>query len=132
MSIKANINTDSHGNIIFHMQGRLTFEINLPFRQELMSLLDQFPSSLVTLDFQQIDFVGSSGIGIFVETINLVNKEKIRVKLINVQEEFTKVFKLYGLLHLNEILETWSEDFLSNVHSEDHFINKELYKIKQG
>jgi hypothetical protein len=36
----------------------------------------------------------SSGIGFFVETIQILNENKSRVKLANVKTEFLKVFKL--------------------------------------
>lgn len=96
MAMKAQIRTDSQGNITIHMNGGLDYENSLPLRQELQVLTQQNPASTITLDMHALDFVGSSGIGIFVETLQILNKNKEQIKLSNVKTEFMKVFKLYN------------------------------------
>lgn len=96
MAMKAQIRTDSQGNITVHMNGGLDYENSLPLRQELQVLTQQNPASTITLDMHALDFVGSSGIGIFVETLQILNKNKAQIKLSNVKTEFVKVFKLYN------------------------------------
>ena len=97
MSIKAQIKTDVQGNVILSMQGQLSFDVNIPLREELLELAQDLPRTQIIIDFKEIKFVGSSGIGVFVETINTLNKSEIRARLINVSEEFQKVFRLYKL-----------------------------------
>jgi anti-sigma B factor antagonist len=96
MAMKAQIRTDSEGNITVHMNGGLDYENSLPLRIELQELSQQNPASTITLDMFALDFVGSSGIGIFVETLQILNKNKAQIKLSNVKTEFMKVFKLYN------------------------------------
>ncbi len=96
MAMKAQIHTDSQGNIIVHMSGGLDYENSLPLRLELQELSKKNPASTITLDMNSLDFVGSSGIGIFVETLHILNKNKSQIKLSNVKTEFLKVFKLYN------------------------------------
>lgn len=96
MAMKAQIRTDSEGNITVHMNGGLDYENSLPLRLELQELTQQNPASTITLDMHALDFVGSSGIGIFVETLQILNKNKSQIKLANVKTEFLKVFKLYN------------------------------------
>lgn len=96
MAMKAQIRTDSQGNITVHMNGGLDYENSLPLRLELQELTQQNPASTITLDMHALDFVGSSGIGIFVETLQILNKNKSQIKLSNVKTEFLKVFKLYN------------------------------------
>ncbi|MBY0414420.1 MAG: STAS domain-containing protein, partial [Bdellovibrionales bacterium] len=69
MAMKAQIHTDSLGNIIVHMSGGLDYENSIPLRQELHELTVKNPTCTITLDMNGLDFVGSSGIGIFVETL---------------------------------------------------------------
>ncbi len=95
MSLKAQVRTDSLGNITVHMEGGLDFENSLPFRRELQGLIKDNPLSSVTLDMNGLDFVGSSGIGVFVETLRILNDKKSQIKLSNVKTEFLKVFKLF-------------------------------------
>jgi anti-sigma B factor antagonist len=96
MAMKAQIRTDSEGNITVHMNGGLDYENSLPLRTELQELTTQNPASKITIDMHSLDFVGSSGIGIFVETLQILNKNKSQIKLSNVKTEFMKVFKLYN------------------------------------
>lgn len=95
MSLKAQIRTDSIGNITVHMEGGLDFENSMPFRRELQGLIQENPLSTITLDMNGLDFVGSSGIGVFVETIKILNDKKKQIKISNVKTEFLKVFKLF-------------------------------------
>lgn len=96
MAMKAHIHTDSQGNITVHMNGGLDYENSLPLRLELQELSKKNPTSTITLDMHALDFVGSSGIGIFVETLHILNKNRSQIKLSNVKTEFLKVFKLYN------------------------------------
>lgn len=95
MSLKAQVRTDSMGNITVHMEGGLDFENSMPFRRELSSLMTENPLSTITLDLNRLEFVGSSGIGVFVETIKILNDKKKQIKIANVKTEFMKVFKLF-------------------------------------
>ncbi len=97
MSMQALIERDANGNIIVRMKGDLNYENSALFKNELQEILTENPTVGITLNMQNIDFVGSSGIGQFVDTIKKVNKDRTKVRLANVRAEFLKVFKLYKL-----------------------------------
>ncbi|MBY0517010.1 MAG: STAS domain-containing protein [Bacteriovoracaceae bacterium] len=98
MSMQAKMIRDAQGNIVIHMQGDLNYEHSIPFRQELQNLATNHPNATITIDLGAIDFVGSSGICHFVETLKLIKETNKRsIALDNVKLEFVKVFKLYGL-----------------------------------
>ena len=97
MSIKAKIRTDASGDITVHMEGGLNHQNNLPLRKELQEISSKNPSALITLDLLRLDFVGSSGIGFFVETIKIINTGRNRVLISNIKPEFLRVFQLFGL-----------------------------------
>lgn len=125
MSIMANVYVDVYGNITIQMEGILDYEISSPFRKELTSFLVSYPTSTLTLDFQCVEFVGSSGINIFVETVNQLNKSyNQRLKLINVRSEFVKIFKLYQLENIGENLLAQDRDKHKGDASKGH--NNEL------
>ena len=117
MSMKARVSTDALGNITVHMEGDLDFENNSPLQQELESLTKDNPSSTVTIDMHGLEFVGSSGIGMFVDTIRSINKRREQIKMSNVKTEFLRVFKLYDM------------DFLEII--EDQFDNDETMNLSQ-
>lgn len=96
MSMKAQINTDASGNITILMEGSLNYENSMPLRLELNSLVKEYPNATITVDMHSLDFVGSSGICHFVETMKSLEKSDAQIKLQNVKIEFVRVFKLYN------------------------------------
>ncbi len=116
MAMKAQIHTDSEGNIIVHMSGGLDYENSIPLRMELQDLTVKNPACTITLDMHSLDFVGSSGIGIFVETLHMLNKDRTQVKLSNVKTEFLKVFKLYNFDAFKLIEKEFDNDETENLN----------------
>lgn len=97
MSMKANILRDASGNIIVHMQGDLNYDHSDSLRNELQSIANQNTNARITIDIGGIDFVGSSGICHFVETVKYLKEgRKLNVALSNVKPEFLKIFRLYS------------------------------------
>jgi anti-sigma B factor antagonist len=111
MSMKANVLRDANGNIIVHMQGDLNYDHSLPLRNELQHIADNNPQASITIDLGAIDFVGSSGICHFVETIKyLKESRKSNVSLSNVKPEFLRIFKLYSLNEADYVAELMNFD----------------------
>lgn len=125
MSMKANILRDALGNITVQMEGDLGFEHGIPFQNELQSLLSDNPHAKITVDLGGLDFVGSSGICHFVETVEILNKKtNNRIGLSNVGKDFKKIFRLFDLNEANII---WDELGLDNDQTQDlnsHFGNR--------
>lgn len=122
MSMKSNVLRDANGNIIIHMEGQIEYEYSIPFRDQLARLVKDNPNINVTIDLGKVDFVGSSGICHFVETIKMINNSKAdTLSLSNVRSEFMKVFKLYNLGNEEILIEHFDMDndetyYLNNVH----------------
>jgi anti-sigma B factor antagonist len=98
--MKATILRDAMGNITVQMQGDLDYEHSNPLRDQLKDLANDNPNARITVDLGGVDFVGSSGICHFVESIQLINKKKNdlnKMTLSNVSQEFRKIFKLYSI-----------------------------------
>ncbi|MBT3981876.1 MAG: STAS domain-containing protein [Bacteriovoracaceae bacterium] len=119
MSIRATITTDANGDITVQMHGGLEYDYSVPLKEDLLELAEQNPHSRITLDMQGVDFVGSSGIGNFVDTLRHLNRDKTQVNLQNVKEEFVKVFKLYTFdisTYINDQFETDETRHLQLIH----------------
>ncbi len=110
MGLKAQILTDSMGNITIQMKGVLDYENTLPFREELNQMSKKNPTCIITLDMQALEFVGSSGIGHFVETLKILNEKNSLIKLANVKSEFLRVFKLYEGSSLEAMITKFDSD----------------------
>jgi len=111
MSMKANILRDANGNIVVHMQGDLNYDLTYPLRQELHQIAKNHPHSKITIDLAATDFVGSSGICHFVETIKILKEnQKTDVRLTNVKPEFLKIFKLLSINEADYVAELMDFD----------------------
>ena len=111
MSMKANVLRDANGNIIVHMQGDLNYDNSYPLRNELQLLANDNPNTKITIDLSAIDFVGSSGICHFVETMKLMKEtQRHNINLSNVKPEFLKIFKLYSLNEADYVAELMNFD----------------------
>ena len=114
MSMKAHTRTDSRGNLTVYLEGGLSFDNISVFKRKLELLLQSNPGSTITLDFYKLDFVGSSGIAFFVETIKEVSQKSPNLKISNIRSEFCRIFKKHGV-NLSEIV-TENADFIDSPH----------------
>ena len=108
--MKAQIRTDALGDITIHLEGGLDYENYTYLKRELEGIVAQNPSSIITLDLHKMDFVGSSGIGLFVDTIKGLNKDRDNIRLMNVKAEFLKIFKLYGIDMMKALIHEFEHD----------------------
>ncbi len=111
MTMKANVLRDANGNIIVHMQGDLNYDHSAPLRDELQMIARQNPNSNITIDLGAIDFVGSSGICHFVETVKYLKEGRsANVNLSNVKPEFLRIFKLMSMNEADYVAELMNFD----------------------
>jgi anti-sigma B factor antagonist len=90
--------TDSSSNentIYYLMPQSLDYENNHMIRLHLLTVARDYPQHTIILDFNEMDFVGASGIGILVETLKQVRLQVKMLKVIHLKTEFIKVFRLY-------------------------------------
>lgn len=116
--MRAHVSTDATGNITVHMKGDLDYDNNIPLRNELEFLMKKHPNSTITVDMDGMDFVGASGIGIFAETIRLLNKKKDQIRLCNVKTEFMRVFKLYNFDAMAAVIHQFENDDTENLNQQ--------------
>jgi len=109
MPLEASVHTDAIGNLTVQLMGSLDYENNIPLKGQLEILVEKNPLSKVTLDMHFLDFVGSSGIGHFVELVNSLNTPHIRIYLANVKPEFIKVFKLFNILGVDQVVKDFHD-----------------------
>ncbi len=115
MSMKANTQTDAWGNITIHMNGKLSICNSEQFEDELRNIMGENPTSLITLNLNSLDFVGSSGISPFINSVKRLNMVKDQIRLSNVKSEFLKVFKLFDLKSLEDIIIDFDNDETDNL-----------------
>ncbi len=125
MSIKAEIMRDSMGNIIVQMKGDINYDNTIPLRSELTELIDHYPEAQIQIDMAGMEFIGSSGINHFVETLQIIKKQcRQKITLSNVDPDFVRVFKLYGLEEASLIMNSFDMDSDETRSLNIHFGNR--------
>lgn len=87
--------------VVVTMDGRLDFETNGPLREELSKLIgtqrntDSTPKKII-FNLENLEFVGSSGISSFVQTMKEFNASvPNKPRYCNVKSEFKRVIKAF-------------------------------------
>jgi anti-anti-sigma factor len=86
--------------IVVSMEGRLDFETHLPLREDLNKIMrqaqtDTTPKKII-FDLENLEFVGSSGISSFVQTLREFNASvDTKPRYCNVKSEFRRVIKAF-------------------------------------
>lgn len=88
------------GNLVINLQGDLDIEATEIIEEELMVEI-QNSTGEVELNFQNIDFVDSSGIGLLISLTTSLKETNRKPTITNISEDVKMVFTL---LQLDEIL----------------------------
>lgn len=87
--------------VIVTIDGHLDFETHVPFREDLAKLLsdsshnDSVPKKFI-FNLENLEFVGSSGISSFVQTLKDFNSNApMKPKYCHVKSEFRRIIKAF-------------------------------------
>lgn len=86
--------------IVVSMDGRLEFDTHIPLRDELVKIIkdtktDSTPRNII-FNLEKLEFVGSSGISTFVQTLKDFNTQVPNgPRYCNVKSEFKKVIRVF-------------------------------------
>jgi len=83
---------------------RLDEKIASPVRDELSELFGK-PNVRVAFDLDGINFIDSSGFGVFLSAMRAAGNNNGQFKICNVSSEIVELFKLLQLHHVLEIYE---------------------------
>ena len=86
--------------VVVTMDGHLDFETHLPLRENLSKIIDNSKTDSVPkkiiFNLEKLEFVGSSGISSFVQTLKDFNSSSpTRPKYCNVKSEFQRIIKAF-------------------------------------
>lgn len=86
--------------IVVEMDGKLDFETYVPLREDLDRLMDQTKTDSVPkkiiFNLEKLEFVGSSGISSFVQTLKEFNENApTKPRYCHVKSEFRRIIKAF-------------------------------------
>ena len=97
--------------IVVTMDGKLDFETYVPLREDLSKLMSTPPTDCVPkkiiFNLEKLEFVGSSGISSFVQTLKEFNANSpMKPRYCHVKSEFRKIIKAFDEADLFEFYDT--------------------------
>lgn len=95
MAIKTSVRKDGD-TVIVSVTGFLDFETSDSFRDNLLKIQNQAADSQVVFDLGDLQFVGSSGISAFIQTLRDFNGRAVtRPRYANVRSEFRRIITAF-------------------------------------
>lgn len=97
--------------IVVSMDGMLDFGTHVPLREDLSKLLatskrDTVPSKII-FNLEKLEFVGSSGISSFVQTLkDFTTGAQTKPRYCNVKSEFRRIIKAFDEEEIFEFFDT--------------------------
>ncbi len=100
MSVKIEF---SDNTVIAYLEGELDHHTAKPMREEIDAAVESNTPKLLVLDFKDITFMDSSGIGLVMGRYKLVSKYNAKLTITNPSPQIYKVMQLAGLSRLATI-----------------------------
>ena len=86
--------------LIVYFKGDIDHQNTLLYRQTLIDYLDEHHTPIIILDFKDVSFIDSSGIGMILGRYNQVSKYGGHIYFSQLSEPTRRLFELSGLLRL--------------------------------
>lgn len=91
--------TDTKDRLEVSLVGDLDIDGTEVMEEQLLPLLQEYKQILI--NFEEVPFVDSSGIGLLMNLVKVLKEKNIEVTIVNVRQDVTEVFEL---LQLQDIL----------------------------
>lgn len=110
------------GILIAKINGEIDNSVTKEFREVIDTNIIKNNLKYLIIDFEEVKFVDSSGIGFIIGRYNLMKKEKGFVVLSNVNYYCEKIFKISGILRLINSYSSLEEAKMEVIHNESYRI----------
>jgi stage II sporulation protein AA (anti-sigma F factor antagonist) len=90
----------SDSSINVSLVGELDLKTSDGLRNKLDHLLDKYPDKELVLDFKDLSFIDSSGLGLILGRYKRVSKQGRRMSIINAHSSAKRILELSGITAL--------------------------------
>ena len=110
------------GILIAKIKGEIDNSVTKEFREVIDTNILKNNLKYLIIDFEEVKFVDSSGIGFIIGRYNLMKKEKGFIILSNINYYCEKIFKIRGILRLINSYSSLEEAKREVIHNESYRI----------
>lgn len=95
--------------IILYLTGRLDVQNSIQIEKEINHIIQKEHNYHLLLNLEDVRYMSSSGIRIFVSTMRLLNGKNKKLKLCNLSNSVKKIFEVVELLDMFEVYDSEEE-----------------------
>lgn len=103
MSLK----TKKIGNVIvIYLGGRLDVHFSADIEKGINQIIKDEPDCHLLLNLDEVEYMSSSGLRIFVSTMRILKDNRKKLKLCNINSAVKKIFEVVELMEMFDIYES--------------------------
>lgn len=102
---------------------RLDVKDAAQFKQSVLNLINETEKNRIVFDLNKLNFIDSSGVGIFLSILRFVNSRGGEVKLSGITQPIRTILELVSMHKIFEIFKTTTDavnSFKPNIQSQQH------------
>jgi anti-anti-sigma factor len=93
----------SNNVIIIYLNGRLDVHLSADVEKGINKIIKEEPQSHLLLNLEDVEYMSSSGLRIFVSTMRILKDNKRMLKLCNINSAVKKIFEVVELMEMFDI-----------------------------
>jgi anti-anti-sigma factor len=95
--------------VVIYLEGRLDVHLSADVEKEINKIITDDPSSHLLLNLQDVEYMSSSGLRIFVSTMRILKESRRKLALCNMNTAVKKIFEVVELMDMFDIHENEEE-----------------------
>jgi len=105
-----NLNIKRVGNVIVvYLVGRLDVHLSAEIEKEINKIIQNETDTHLLMNLNDVEYMSSSGLRIFVSTTRILKEQKRMLKLCNMNNAVKKIFEVVELMDMFDIYDTEEE-----------------------
>lgn len=95
MNLQINIEEEADRTVVF-LTGEIDIYTAPKLKEKLVSLVEE-ANSVTEVDMEQVNYMDSTGIGVFINALKSSKQAESKMSLIHLQERILRLFSITGL-----------------------------------
>ncbi len=95
--------------IVIYLSGRLDVHLSADVEKEINKIISDEQNCNLLLNLNDVEYMSSSGLRIFVSTMRILKESKRRLALCNMNAAVKKIFEVVELMDMFDIYESEEE-----------------------
>lgn len=95
--------------VVVYLAGRLDVHLSAEIEKEINKIIQNEPDMHLLMNLQNVEYMSSSGLRIFVSTMRILKEQKRMLMLCNMNNAVKKIFEVVELMDMFDIYDSEEE-----------------------